>query len=127
MKAIDYHLYSRNGRLYYRYALPKLLQFLHKEIKISLSTKEIAVARLYVAQLDIEIQNLLNQIYAKLREGADVQDFFLEGLEGIKFKIGLSQRQSINQALLSPQASKQRLFSQLAKDYLDDCVSNSSF
>ncbi len=134
MRAIDYRLYSRNQYLYYRYILPQKLRpaFPYREIKISLGTQDIALARLYVAKLDIELQTLLDQSYEKLRgagsaqEAQRVQARMLEGIEAAKVKAGLSQRQSLNMGLLSAQdRGKEKPFSKVAKEYLADCLSNS--
>lgn len=58
MKAINRHLYIRNGIYYYRLSLPRCLNSLQpfKEVVISLNLQEPLEARLYVARLDYEIQ-----------------------------------------------------------------------
>ncbi len=126
MKAVDYRLYSRNNHLYYRYVLPRPLQlvFPHKEIKVSLSTQDIALARLYVAKLDIEIQSLINQIY-NAQDIDAVRTLVMNGIEGMKGKVGLPQRKNLNFDLLSQGGGTQQLFSFIAQEYLKDCVSNS--
>lgn len=127
MKAVDYRLYSRNIHLYYRYVLPRPLQlvFPHKEIKVSLSTQDIALARLYVAKLDIEIQSLINQIYNATDIEA-IRTLVTDGIEGMKGKVGLPQRKSLNFDLLSHGAGgTQQSFSFIAQEYLKDCVTNS--
>ncbi len=88
MKAVDRHLYSRDNYLYYRYTLPKPLHtvFPHKEIKISLSTKDVALARLYVAKLDIEIQSLISQTYAE-QDIETARNCIMQGIEGMKGKV----------------------------------------
>jgi len=65
MQAIERRLYSRNSYFYYRYILPRNLKplFPNKEIKVSLITKDLALARLYVVKLDIEVQSLINNVY----------------------------------------------------------------
>lgn len=65
MKAIDHHLYSRNNHLYYRTPLPRPLHAIlpFKEIRIALGTRDMNVARLYVAKMDIEVQSLISQAY----------------------------------------------------------------
>lgn len=56
MKSIDHHLYDRNGRFYYRSAIPRNLRpFLpFHEIKLSLGASDLGQARLFVARLDID-------------------------------------------------------------------------
>ena len=51
MKAVDYHLYSRKGRLYYRRTFPKNLKpFLPlQEVVLSLGTADLLQGRFYVA------------------------------------------------------------------------------
>lgn len=127
MKAVDYRLYSRNNHLYYRYVLPRPLQlvFPHKEIKVSLSTQDIALARLYVAKLDIEIQSLISQIY-NAPDIEAVRTLVMNGIEEMKGKVGLPQRKSLNFDLLSHGGGgTQQLFSLIAQEYLKDCVTNS--
>lgn len=126
MKAVDYRLYSRNNHLYYRYVLPRPLQlvFPHKEIKVSLSTQDIALARLYVAKLDIEIQRLISQIY-NAPDIEAVRTLVMNGIEEMKGKVGLPQRKSLNFDLLSQEGGTQQLFSFIAQEYLKDCVTNS--
>lgn len=81
MKAIDHHLYDRNGRFYYRSTLPRNLKpFIpFYEIKLSLGTSDLGQARLYVARLDIEVQRLIESVYKTLEKSPTP-----EGLEQIK-------------------------------------------
>ncbi len=127
MKAIEHHLYIRGRYYYYRSALPQNLHqvFSRKEVCVSLQTQDRALARLYVAKLDIEIQNLIHQVY-DARDIEAAQNIIMLGIEGMKGKVGLPQRQSFNLGLLSSSmGGAHKPFSQVAREYLNDCVTNS--
>ena len=136
MKAIDHHLYNRNQYLYYRCTLPRNLHSIldTREIRISLGTQDTTLARLYVAKLDVEVENLLNQIYSSLENSSDTQDIdriqkmIVSGSEAIKLKAGLPQRQrlSFDHLVCRSGGGRERLFSYVCEEYLKDCVTNSS-
>ncbi len=143
MRVVDYHLYSRNGRFYYRCVLPKDLKpFIpFTEIKLSLSTEDLAQARLYVAKLDIEVKSFVSKIYDILESAPS-----LEGLEKVKTlvtgcldelrqSVGLRNiRQSpywYSSALEAVKRGKDNscqsdLLSQISEEYLQECITNSS-
>ncbi|MBV1900297.1 MAG: hypothetical protein KUG56_01360, partial [Kordiimonadaceae bacterium] len=85
VKAIDHHLYSRNSHLYYRISLPRPLHIIlpFKEVRIALGTQDRAVARLYVAKMDIEIQSLISQIYTA-PDIETARTIIRQGIEGMK-------------------------------------------
>lgn len=76
MKAVDDHLYIRNRYFYYRCALPRNLHspLPFKEIVIALGTQDFTLARLYVAKLDFETQNIISQTYTALRHATSIND-----------------------------------------------------
>ena len=127
MKAIEHHLYIRGRYYYYRSALPQNLHQVlsRKEVCVSLKTQDRALARLYVARLDIEIQSLINQVYTAT-DVETAQSIVTLGIEEMKGKAGIPQRQSFNLDLLSSGSrGTHKLFSQVAREYLKDCVTNS--
>ncbi len=133
MKALGHHLYLRGRYFYYRISLPRPLHTALecKEVVIALSTQDVALGRLYVAKLDIEIQSLIEKTYTGLNKACSMQDIeaaqtlFKQGIEEAKNKIGLPQKQQFNLELLSSQTQgSPKLFSQVAKEYLKDCVTN---
>lgn len=127
MKAIEHHLYIRGRYYYYRSALPQNLHQVlsRKEVCVSLKTQDRALARLYVARLDIEIQSLINQVYTA-KDIETAQSIVTLGIEEMKRKAGLPQRQSFNLDLLSSHTGgTNKSFSRVAREYLQDCVTNS--
>ena len=134
MKAVDDHLYIRNRYFYYRCALPRNLHssLSFKEIVIALGTQDFTLARLYVAKLDFETQNIISQTCTALSHATSIKDvervqtLLMQGIEEMKGKVGLPQRKSLNFDLLSHGgAGTQQLFSFIAQEYLKDCVTNS--
>ena len=128
MRAVDHRLYTRNNYLYYRYVLPQNIKplFPNSEIKLSLGTKDITVARLYAAKLDVEVQKVLGQI-VQCRDIAVAQSIAHACIRDIRDKVGLPQRQSVDFGLLSSKCSSTKMqFSRVVKEYLNDCVTNSS-
>ncbi|HIF25009.1 MAG TPA: site-specific integrase [Micavibrio sp.] len=121
MKAVDHHLYLRGRYYYYRHALPRDLQeyLKTKEVVIALGTQDKAKARLYVAKLDIEIQDLINLAY-EATDTFTLNKLIEEGIQGAKDNAELPKRKTLN--LLS--SSSPKLFSKIAEDYLKDCVTN---
>lgn len=140
MRVVERHLYSRNGKLYYRCGLPKILKpFLpFQEIVLSLGTSDIAHARLYVAKLDIEVERLIQDVYCILDSSPNE-----EGLHKLKDRVAGSNdklREAVGlanirhsphwysslQSLSKGGAGKlhSRLFSKISKQYIEDCLSN---
>lgn len=140
MKSIDYHLYQRRGYLYYRVILPKQFEqiVVSRDIRVSLGTREVSTARLYVAKLDIEFQTLISEMHQTLAKAithqdiTNIQEMVNESIEQIKARTGIQRNQVIpcNQELLSSyqkaDIDKVTRVTGLVELYLKDCVTNSS-
>lgn len=141
MRAIDHHLYERNGYLYYRSAFPRELKtFLPvKEVRISLGTQDRAQARLYVAKLDLKFRRLIEQVYALLNHDSDVgiacrlNELLSSFQDQMRYAAGLTvlrhdcKRVGESYRLLQLQSQKHRadhLISKIFEDYLNDCITN---
>lgn len=113
MKAIETHLYQRNGFLYYRSVLPKIIRpvLKRKEVVISLGEVSRVDARLLVAKIDFQITQLLQ---AKQRPVSC--DVWLEGL-----KLGLGLKPTLAYALTGDSAIT---LEEASQRYLKDCVSD---
>lgn len=139
MKAIDHHLYQRNGYLYYRVILPKQFEqiVVSRDVRLSLGTREVSTARLYVAKLDIEIDALIHDVYSKLQQAqshtdiGQIEEWITQAIEAIKDRTGIQTRAKPNNLhLLSSyqsgaQAKGEMVFNELVDLYLKDCVTNS--
>lgn len=70
MKAVDRHLYSRNGHLYYRSAIPRALRHVLpiKENVIALRVSDKRAARVMAAQLNFAEKTLLDGLQTQLKD-----------------------------------------------------------
>lgn len=137
MKALDHHLYTRGRYYYFRRAIPIYLHQIlkSKEFCTSLSTDDLQTARLFVAKLDIEFQSILNKIDVLINQSMSVDDIrkicelYSQEIRQIKSRVDLPQRQPSKAYLLSRyninRGDNQHLFSNIVKQYLKDCVTNS--
>lgn len=137
MKALDHHLYLRGGsHFYYRCAFPRNLHpFLRlKELRVSLNTKDLNTARLYVAKLDIGLEPLIQQVYDRLKTAQSYEDArkvdlkFVSSLNEMQEHVGLKQNDVFGNKSLQGYKikgnNKGLCFSQLVEEYLTDCVTN---
>jgi len=137
MRAIDHHLYDRNGRYYYRSVLPNHLKpFLpFNEIKLSLGTNDLAQARFLVAKLDIELNKFIFSLNDALKtcptqEGLEIVRQRAERCyEELRQSVGLTNirkpphwyKTALN-AYAVPVNSL--TLSQVSEEYLKDCITN---
>lgn len=134
MKALERHLYSRNGYLYYRSSIPQELRgFLPiKETVIALRIKDKLQARILVAQINQAERRILDSLEQELSaltadmspEGPIVTA--MESLEGLKD--GLPHRtpshfKTLPESKIRPKTVSP-LLSEIVGKYLADCRSD---
>ena len=136
MKAIGHHLYDRNTHLYYRSAFPRTLhQILGiKEIRLSLNTTDKAIARLLVAKLDIELQDILQSGYSQIKNAQTIPEIqsakeaILKRIEELQSFNHTPKPNTLNSDLLDSyfrtQKHNKQLFSEVAQEYLKECITN---
>ncbi len=133
MKALEPHLYSRNGHLYYRSAIPRNLHGLFpKEITISLRVSDRREARVIAAQLNQAEQQILETLRQQL--SASSPDTPTEGIiqaaaESLESLKGRLPHKSPSKFQATPE-SKNRAqracapFSLVAQKYLAECLTD---
>ena len=122
MKAIERHLYLRNGIFYYRSALPRRLHDILdlKEIVISLDTQDRPQARLQVAKLDYQSLGLLSALEAGLMDAGSDQEAescitqFLDGYDKLKNAVGYRKLRKIKKP-------ERHSYWDIVEKYLTDC------
>lgn len=134
MKALEPHLYSRNGHFYYRSAIPRNLQRLVeiKEITISLRVHDLREARLRAAQLNYAEQKILSTLQKHLLTTEPAPQLeptvqaTIKALESLK----RTEAPRMPHSFKTPQESKKGreraspLFSEIAQKYLAECLTD---
>jgi integrase len=129
MKAVERYLYSRDGYYYFRKSFPQNLQALlpFRETWLGLGTQELGVARIQVAQLDHEYTRLLNELRYKLSDLSPeksperVLHDFISAIDTLKDNYGYEPSTKFNHLKTRGKNGKGLLFSQIVKEYLKDC------
>lgn len=134
MKAIERHLYSRNGHFYYRSAIPRKFQKILpiRETVIALGLSDRREARIVAAQLNQAEQEILRDFQARidgLLPEANTERLILGVLTSLESLKGNSGQITPTQ-LETPPESKKRgknpssLFSEITQKYLEGCLTD---
>ncbi len=129
MKAVERHLYIRNGYYYFRKFTPRNLSDLlpFREIWLGLDTQDLSVARMQVAQLDYEFTKLISQLRQSLCDLSPDQSpdmivhDFVSAIDKVKDAYGYEPPAKYNHIKRQGAQRGGLLFSQIVEEYLKDC------
>ncbi len=133
MKALERNLYSRNGKLYYRSAIPRHLHQIlsRKEVVISLKVTDRHEARVKAAQLNQAERGIIEDFQQQLcgAQGA-VSEEAITGvlglLESLKYDLAGRVAPSLHAHPESKngQGMTSLLFSDIVQRYIADCIAD---